>query len=144
TEIFISKNGRAPSRVRPLVVVVFPSLELPSAGSRGPGPQPVLRKPPPTTPTRSIPPRCVLSFGPPRWTSLSRSASRHERRRPMNGRRPLSLLIIALIALVYVTPAAAQARADTSGSQMTWAVHVSLAPVWFDPAEHTGIITPMM
>src|SRR5206468_12157002 len=62
----------------------------------------------------------------------------------MNGRRPLSLLIIALIALVYVTPAAAQARADTSGSQMTWAVHVSLAPIWFDPAEHTGIITPMM
>src|SRR5207249_2631127 len=62
----------------------------------------------------------------------------------MNGRRPLSLLIIALIALVYVTPAAAQARADTSGSQMTWAVHISLAPTWFDPAEHTGIITPMM
>src|SRR2546426_11244880 len=62
----------------------------------------------------------------------------------MNGRRPLSLLIIALIALVYLTPAAAQARADTSGSQMTWAVHVSLAPIWFDPAEHTGIITPMM
>ena len=62
----------------------------------------------------------------------------------MNGRRPLSLLIIALIALVYGTPAAAQARADTSGSQMTWAVHVSLAPIWFDPAEHTGIITPMM
>src|SRR5438034_3128650 len=62
----------------------------------------------------------------------------------MNGRRPLSLLIIALIALVYVTPAAAQGRADLSGSQMTWAVHVSLSPVWFDPAEHTGIITLMM
>src|SRR2546426_6583355 len=62
----------------------------------------------------------------------------------MNGRRPLSLLIIALIALVYGTPAAAQVRADTSGSQMTWAVHVSLAPIWFDPAEHTGIITVMM
>src|SRR5213076_2980110 len=57
---------------------------------------------------------------------------------------PLSLLIIALIALVYVTPAAAQARADTSGSQMTWAVHVSLAPIWFDPGEHTGNITLMM
>lgn len=26
---------------------------------------------------------------------------------------------------------------------MTWAVHVSLAPTWFDPAEHTGIITIM-
>src|SRR5712692_7202869 len=29
--------------------VAFPSLELPSAGSRGPGPHPVLRKPPPAT-----------------------------------------------------------------------------------------------
>src|SRR6187401_1809591 len=29
--------------------VTFPSLELPSAGSRGPGPHPVLRKPPPAT-----------------------------------------------------------------------------------------------
>src|SRR5215468_160887 len=27
----------------------FPSLELPSAGSRGPGPHPVLRRPPPAT-----------------------------------------------------------------------------------------------
>jgi peptide/nickel transport system substrate-binding protein len=62
----------------------------------------------------------------------------------MNGRRPLSLLIIAVVVLACVTSAAAQARPDTSGSQMTWAVHVSLAPVWFDPAEHTGIITVMM
>src|SRR5882724_7274859 len=62
----------------------------------------------------------------------------------MNGRRFVSLLILALILIAYVAPAAAQARADISGSQMTWAVHVSLAPVWFDPAEHTGIITLMM
>ena len=27
---------------------------------------------------------------------------------------------------------------------MTWAVHVSLAPTWFDPAETAGIITPFM
>jgi len=27
---------------------------------------------------------------------------------------------------------------------MTWAVHVSLAPTWFDPAETSGIITPFM
>jgi len=27
---------------------------------------------------------------------------------------------------------------------MTWAVHVSLAPTWFDPAESPGIITPFM
>src|SRR5262249_56648503 len=45
-------------------------------------------------------------------------------------------MALALIAAQAPTPAAAQ-------SQMTWAVHVSLAPTWFDPAEHTGIITIM-
>ena len=27
---------------------------------------------------------------------------------------------------------------------MTWAVHISLAPTWFDPAETPGLITPFM
>src|SRR5205809_1061498 len=27
---------------------------------------------------------------------------------------------------------------------MTWAIHVSLAPTWFEPAETTAIITPFM
>src|SRR5881628_3776088 len=28
--------------------------------------------------------------------------------------------------------------------QLTWAVHISLAPTWFDPAETPGIVTPFM
>jgi peptide/nickel transport system substrate-binding protein len=53
--------------------------------------------------------------------------------------RPLALLLaLALLALVH-TPAAAAPE-----GQLTWAVHVSLAPAWFDPAETTGIITPFM
>src|SRR5215472_9749394 len=28
--------------------------------------------------------------------------------------------------------------------QLTWAIHVSLAPGWFDPADTLGIITPFM
>jgi peptide/nickel transport system substrate-binding protein len=28
--------------------------------------------------------------------------------------------------------------------QLTWAVHISLAPTWFDPAETPGMITPYM
>jgi peptide/nickel transport system substrate-binding protein len=28
--------------------------------------------------------------------------------------------------------------------QLTWGVHVSLAPTWFDPAETPGILTPFM
>src|SRR3989454_210227 len=62
----------------------------------------------------------------------------------MNGRRSVAIPILALILLGGVAAADAQGRSDNSGSQMTWAVHVSLAPVWFDPAEHTGIITVMM
>jgi peptide/nickel transport system substrate-binding protein len=27
---------------------------------------------------------------------------------------------------------------------MTWAVHVSLAPTWLDPAETPGLLTPFM
>ena len=27
---------------------------------------------------------------------------------------------------------------------MTWAVHVTIAPTWFDPAETPGLITPYM
>jgi peptide/nickel transport system substrate-binding protein len=29
-------------------------------------------------------------------------------------------------------------------SQLTWGIHVSLAPTWFEPAEASGIITPFM
>src|SRR5262249_12623739 len=28
--------------------------------------------------------------------------------------------------------------------QVTWGIHISLAPTWFDPAETTGIVTPFM
>ena len=55
--------------------------------------------------------------------------------------RSLPILILALIVLAGVTPGSAIAQAPAG--QMTWAVHVSLAPTWFDPAEHTGIITVM-
>ena len=36
------------------------------------------------------------------------------------------------------------ARAAAPEGQLTWGVHVSLAPTWFDPAETQGIITPYM
>src|SRR4051794_7187164 len=35
-------------------------------------------------------------------------------------------------------------RAAGPQGQLTWGVHVSLAPTWFDPAETSGIITPYM
>jgi peptide/nickel transport system substrate-binding protein len=59
----------------------------------------------------------------------------------MRARRLLFLLTLALMLIPLAAPA--PAAAQTQQTQMTWAVHVSLAPVWFDPAEHTGIITLM-
>ncbi len=57
----------------------------------------------------------------------------------MKAWRLLFGAVLALILLAGLVPAPAAAQ-----SQMSWAVHVSLAPVWFDPGEHTGIITLMM
>src|SRR5262247_1114087 len=56
----------------------------------------------------------------------------------MTPRRLVPILALALTLIAAQGPAPAAAQ-----SQMTWAVHVSLSPVWFDPAEHTGIITLM-
>jgi peptide/nickel transport system substrate-binding protein len=36
------------------------------------------------------------------------------------------------------------ARAAEAKDQLTWAIHVSLAPRWFDPADTLGLITPFM
>src|SRR5882672_4354992 len=38
----------------------------------------------------------------------------------------------------------AMAQKGEPSGQMTWAIHVNIAPTWFDPAETTGIITPYM
>ena len=56
----------------------------------------------------------------------------------MKTPRPLPIVSVVLVLLVALVAAPAAAQ-----SQMTWAVHISLAPTWFDPGEHTGIITIM-
>jgi peptide/nickel transport system substrate-binding protein len=38
----------------------------------------------------------------------------------------------------------APATKDAPSGQMTWAIHVTIAPTWLDPAETPGIITPFM
>jgi peptide/nickel transport system substrate-binding protein len=53
-------------------------------------------------------------------------------------RRLLATPILVLLLLVAATPVCA------AEGQMTWAVHISLAPTWFDPAETPGIVTPFM
>jgi peptide/nickel transport system substrate-binding protein len=51
---------------------------------------------------------------------------------------------IALAALFTLGPWGASLSAAAPEGQMTWAVHVSLAPSWFDPAETQGVIVPFL
>ena len=48
-------------------------------------------------------------------------------------------VLILLVSAIGVTPVAAAPEGE-----MTWAVHFSLAPTYFDPAETPGIITPFL
>jgi peptide/nickel transport system substrate-binding protein len=49
------------------------------------------------------------------------------------------VVVLAMLGILMVASASAAPE-----GQLTWAVHVSLAPTWFDPAETPGIITPYM
>src|SRR5204863_5329838 len=53
------------------------------------------------------------------------------------------LLSVAALVLLISAVAAIPAAAAPDG-QVTWGVHISLAPTWFDPAETPGIVTPFM
>src|SRR5437899_7258423 len=55
-----------------------------------------------------------------------------------------TLLVLMISIFTVVLGTAPEGRADAPADQMTWAVHISLAPTWFDPAETSGIITPYM
>src|SRR3974377_1371047 len=52
--------------------------------------------------------------------------------------------LLALSALGLVAGAPGLAHGAAPQGQLTWGIHVSLAPTWFDPAETPGIITPFM
>src|SRR5881397_2188731 len=53
-----------------------------------------------------------------------------------------SIAVLTLVSTILAGGVAAAAAAPEG--QMTWGIHVSLVPTWFDPAETTGIVTPFM
>ena len=61
----------------------------------------------------------------------------------MKRLRSLVVVVAVALAVALVPPMAAPAAAAPDG-QITFAIHVSLAPTWFDPAETPGVITPFM
>jgi peptide/nickel transport system substrate-binding protein len=56
--------------------------------------------------------------------------------------RRVRAAVVVLAALTLLGPGDPAAAAPTG--QLTWAVHISLAPTFFDPAETPGLITPFM
>jgi peptide/nickel transport system substrate-binding protein len=52
----------------------------------------------------------------------------------------VSVILVAVLLLgAGLTPASAQAKPE---GEMRWAIYVTLAPAWFDPAEVVGVLTP--
>jgi hypothetical protein len=61
------------------------------------------------------------------------------------SRRTGIRLIRTLVALPALWVAAAvSAAAAAPAGQMTWAVHITLAPRWLDPGDNEGAITPFL
>ncbi len=76
---------------------------------------------------------------------MSSSVHRDERANPTGDRSGMTRRdLLAVTALGAVAGAPAIARAAGPQGQLTWGIHVSLAPAWFDPAETSGLITPYM
>ena len=52
--------------------------------------------------------------------------------------------LLGFLAAVGLAPAMpSSAFAATPDGELTWGVHVSLSPSWIDPAETSGLITPL-
>ena len=72
-----------------------------------------------------------------RWRTVSDSAGCRDEAFPRRRMAALCVLVMLAVGIPLV------ARPAPDG-QMTWGIHISLAPTWFDPAETTGIVTPFM
>ena len=60
----------------------------------------------------------------------------------MYGMTRRDLLAASALGLLAGMPRLARAAAPEG--QLTWAMHVSVPPTWFDPAETQAVITPYM
>src|SRR5262245_46991214 len=72
------------------------------------------------------------------------SANFHVTRYEASCRRRTHAMLWAVLALALIIAIPSAARSASPAGQLTWGVHVSLAPTWFDPAEMSGIVTPYM
>src|SRR4029450_3463697 len=70
-----------------------------------------------------------------------RTDARQGRRRRDRMKRGIRSLVLGVVLWAAVVPADAAAQAKPDG-EMRWALYVTLSPLWFDPAEVTGQLTP--
>ena len=95
---------------------------------------------------RALSPACRQRAKPPTTASSSSAWPRRlesKTQLPMRRQTLRHLRVVATFVLLVLLAIAAPAAAAPEG-QMTWGVHISLAPTWFDPAETQGLITPFM
>jgi peptide/nickel transport system substrate-binding protein len=64
-------------------------------------------------------------------------------RTPLRRRSRRILAVVATLVLAAAL-AAPEGRADAPAGQMSWALHFSLAPTLFEPAETPGVVSPFM
>ena len=62
----------------------------------------------------------------------------------MIRRRSLGPLVLVLLLLAVHGLSQAAPVSPAPEGQLTWAVHTTLVPAWFDPVEMPGVITPFM
>jgi peptide/nickel transport system substrate-binding protein len=55
--------------------------------------------------------------------------------------RPIPMLLVLVLAATLAVPRSVVAAPE---GQLTWGVHITLAPTYFDPAETPGLVTPFM
>ena len=71
---------------------------------------------------------------------------RREGRANRSGLTRRDVLALTATGAAAIATASAPYKVHAAGpeGQLTWGIHVSLAPTWFDPAETPGLITPFM
>ena len=75
---------------------------------------------------------------------MGASADRHDRDTSGPNGSGITRRDALALAALGLAAAPGSARAAGPDRQLTWGVHVTLAPTWFDPAETSGIVTPYM
>src|SRR2546425_8245913 len=58
--------------------------------------------------------------------------------------RIVACVLVALLLIPGIARAASERRSEAPAGQMSWAVHFSLAPTLFEPAETPGVVSPYM